>query len=271
MPSDPAALPSRYEIRTLGPEHAEWAKAIVTHSNAFGSPVWSVLWPGEQTARAYRVFAALDHMVDHQIASGLSLGLFDTAYPYKRPASAAAGGRLWWDTADLGADGDALLAQMDFPLLSVALAYDGHFPFDMARIDPVAAVLPGYAESVHALEELDPRDPASWKPTGAGQVLMRNSTVTKLDERGQGLMAHLARHMMRRAAEQGFRGIQIEAFHDAVAAVWSNPPPPFKGQVVSRLNAWTWGLENEQGETVYMLRPSRQDCSKIYVTLREGA
>ncbi|KAK7927407.1 hypothetical protein PG985_004405 [Apiospora marii] len=270
MSPDPA-LPARYEIRTLGPEHAEWAKAIVTHSNAFGSPVWSVLWPGEQTVRAYKVFESLDHMVDHQIASGLSLGLFDTAYQYKRPESAAAGGKLWWDTKDLGKDGDALLKQMDFPLLSVALAYDGAFPFDMARIEPVAAVLPGYAESMHALEGLDQRDPAAWKPTGPRQVLMRNSTVTKLDEGGKGLMAHLARYMMRRAAEQGFRGIQIEAFHDAVTAVWSNPPPPFKGQIVSRLNAWTWGLENEKGETVYMLRPSKQDLSKIYVTLREEA
>ncbi|KAK8050991.1 hypothetical protein PG993_002376 [Apiospora rasikravindrae] len=267
MPSD-APLPSRYEIRPLGPEHVEWAKAIVTHSNAFGSPVWSVLWPDEMTDRNYKVFGALDHMVEHQIASGYSLGLFDTEYQYKRSESAATGGKLWWDTEDLSADGDKLMEQMDFPLLSVALAYDGFFPFDMSRIAPVALVLGGFAESLHALEVLDKRDPASWKPTGPRQVLMRNATATKLDEGGKGLMRHLAHRIMRQAAENGFRGMQIEGYHDSVTAVWSNPPAPFKGEIVSRINAWTWGVENEKGEMVHMLRPSKQDCSKIYVTLK---
>ncbi|KAK8106448.1 hypothetical protein PG999_009807 [Apiospora kogelbergensis] len=269
MPST-ATLPSRYEIRPLGPEHVEWAKAIVTHSNAFGSPVWSALYPGAAATRVgYRVFAAMDHMVEHQIASGHSLGLFDAQYQYKRAESAAAGGRLWWDMADLEADGDALLRQMDFPLLSVALAYDGFVPFDAARIEPVAKALRGFGESMRALEARDGRDPASWKPKGPGQLLLRNATATKLDEAGKGLMKHLAHRMMRQAAEDGFRGIQIEAYHDAVRAVWANPPAPFKGEVVSSINAWTWGEEDESGELVYLLRPSKQDCSKIYVTLKE--
>ncbi|KAK8011536.1 hypothetical protein PG990_010501 [Apiospora arundinis] len=268
MSSD-SALPARYEIRTLGPEHFEWAKAIVAHSNLFGSPVWSVLFPGELTAVNHRVFATLDHMVEHQIASGHSLGLFDTKYQYKRPESEVTGGKLWWDTADTSTDGDTLLRQMDFPLLSVALAYDGFVPFDMARIAPVGAALKGFGESLHALEVLDGRDPASWKPTGPKQLLLRSATATKLDEGGKGLMKVLAHDMMRRAAGDGFRGIQIEAYHDAVKAVWANPPAPFKGEVVSSLNAWTWGMEDESGETIYMLRPSKQDCSKIYVTLKE--
>ncbi|KAK8127853.1 hypothetical protein PG984_008961 [Apiospora sp. TS-2023a] len=270
MSSKPA-LPARYEIRPLGPEHAEWAKAIVTHSNAFGSPVWSVIWPDELTIRNYKVFETLDHMIDHQIASGLSIGIFDTEYQYKRPESAATGGKLWWDTTDLSADGDKLMAQMDFPLLSVALSYDGFVPFDMSKIAPVGAVLAGFGESMHALEALDKRDPATWKPTAPGQVLMRNATATKLDEGGKGLMSHLARHIMRRAADQGFRGIQIEAYNDRVTWVWSNPPPPFKGEIVSSLNAWTWEHENEKGEKAYLLRPSKQDLNKIYVTLREEA
>lgn len=35
-------LPARYEIRTIGPEHAEWAKAIVMHSNTV-STGWVVV------------------------------------------------------------------------------------------------------------------------------------------------------------------------------------------------------------------------------------
>lgn len=60
-------------------------------------------------------------------------------------------------------------------------------------------------------------------------------------------------------------------YHDAVTAVWSNPPPPFKGQIVSSLNAWTWEHEKEDGGRIYLLRPSKQDFSKIYVTLKEEA
>ncbi|KAK8091220.1 hypothetical protein PG994_000725 [Apiospora phragmitis] len=187
MPSD-SPLPARYEIRTLGPEHVEWAKAIMTHSNAFGSAVWSVLWPGEMTAISYKVFETADHMIEHQIASGYSLGLFDTEYRYKRPASATTSGKLWWNTTDLGADGDKLLEQMDFPLL----------------LHSVGA-LPGFAESIHALEQLDRRDPAAWQPTAPGQLLLRNATATKLDEGGKGLMKHLAHCLMRRAPAAGFR------------------------------------------------------------------
>ncbi|KAK7957193.1 uncharacterized protein PG986_006415 [Apiospora aurea] len=183
------------------------------------------------TDRTYKVFAAMDHLVEHQIASGLSLGIFDTEYQYKRPESAAAGGKLWWDPTELSADGDELMARMDFPLLSVALAYDGFSPFDTSRIAPVAQALPDFAESLHALEARDGRDPAGWKPTGPRQVLMRNATATKLDEGGKGLMRHLAHRIMRQAAEDGFRGIQIEGYHDSVTAGWSNPPLPFRGRL----------------------------------------
>jgi hypothetical protein len=50
----------RFEIRPLRPEHIEWAKAIITHSNIFHSPVWSNVHPVDKTKRAYDCFTACD-------------------------------------------------------------------------------------------------------------------------------------------------------------------------------------------------------------------
>lgn len=133
-------LPSRYEIRTLGPEHIDWADAIVCHSNMFSSPVWPILLPENKTGRCYGMFKAANYLVRHQIDSGLSLGVFDKEYQFKRPESAATGGKLYWDLDNEAADRSELLEQMDFPLVSVALAYDASNPLDMAELVPIIAI-----------------------------------------------------------------------------------------------------------------------------------
>lgn len=127
-------LPARYEIKQLGPEHADWAAAIVCHSNAFHSTVFPVVYH-DKTARFNAAMKAAGYLVDHQIKSGFSYGVFDTEYQYKRPESAAAGGKLYWDaeTARDDATGEEILAAMDFPLTSVALAYDGVDKLDLAQ------------------------------------------------------------------------------------------------------------------------------------------
>lgn len=129
-------LPARYQIRPLGPEHAAWAAAIVCHSNVFHSTVFSLVYPDDQPARFRQAMQAAGYLVDHQIQSGLSFGVFDTEYPFKQVASAAcpAGGQFYWDAE--GEDvltGEDLLAAMDFPLVSVALAYDGVDKLDFAQ------------------------------------------------------------------------------------------------------------------------------------------
>lgn len=133
-------LPARYQIRPLGPEHAAWAAAIVCHSNVFHSTVFPLVYPDDKPARFRQAMKAAGYLVDHQIKSGLSFGVFDTEYPFKQAASAActAGGKLYWDAEDPHADddlltGDDLLAAMDFPLVSVALAYDGVDKLDFAQ------------------------------------------------------------------------------------------------------------------------------------------
>lgn len=257
-------LPPRYEIRTLTPDHIDWANAIVMHSTAFASPVWSKLYPDDHTSLCYNLFRHSNHLISHAVNSGLSLGIFDTEYTFKRPESAATGGKLYWDLEDGDADEEKLQQQMDFPLLSVAMAFDAFHPIDTTQLEPLVGVMPLLAERNRILNERDTRDPKSWEATGPGQVVLRNSTATRAGEEGKGFMGILARHMMRECAARGFRGIQIQCLHDSVHRVWSCPPGPFGAEVVARFGCGRDG----DGEVRRLFGGSVQEVSKVYVTLR---
>jgi len=261
-------LPARYEIRKLTTEHMDWIAAICVHSNLYCSPVWSVLYPDNKPERLYAGLRAADYLMRHQVESGMSFGVFDKEYKFKRPESAATGGRLYWDETHTDITGDELLAQMDFPLVTIAMAYDGINPLDMARLAPLMALLPAFGSVYHGLEAGDPRDKAAWEPTGPNQVLMRNATASRQDYEGQGLMAKLARFLMREAAAKGYRLINIEALHDAVARVWLNPPPPFRGELIASLDPTKYEEEDEEGEMVKPFGPVTQVFSKIVVHLK---
>lgn len=258
------SLPPRYEIRTLGPEHSEWANALVMHGTAFASPVWSKLYPEDKTGQCYKLYELGAYLVEHGINSGFSIGIFDKEYTFKYPDSAATGGKLHWDLTDRTADEEKLVEQMDFPLVSVALAFDSYDPIDAARLSPMLEVMPLLADRNRILTERDGRDPSSWEATGPRQVLLRNSTATRAGEEGKGFMGILARHMMRQAAADGFRGIQIQCLHDSVCRVWSRPPEPFRGEVVARFHCG----EDEDEEVRRKFRGSVQEVTKVYVTLK---
>ncbi|KAJ5595418.1 uncharacterized protein N7459_001626 [Penicillium hispanicum] len=264
------SLPPQYEIRVLGPEHEEWALAICIQTNIFHNPLWPVVFPEGRTRRVYNSFRAGHYLIRHQIDSGYSLGIFDKEYQFKRPESAATGGKLYWNLEDETATEHDLEEQMDFPLVSIAMAYDGINELDMAQLAPLAApeAFPLFGPVYNTLGNLDKRDPTSWKPTGPGQVLMRNATNTVKAHSGHGLMRQLAEEMMRRSAAQGFRGIQIESANPAVYRVWSNPPDPFKGVVVSQFDTKTYEEKGESGEMVNPFAPADITLAKIYVELR---
>jgi hypothetical protein len=243
-PSNPCPLKPRYEIRKLGPEHLQWTTAIVCHSNAYYSPVWPIIYADDMSNRFHSILESLEYLVSHQIDSGLSFGVFDTEYNYKTEEARKLGGKLYWDRAEpslqaehgLAADGERLLTQMDFPLVSVALSYDAISSLDEEKMAPVVALLPQFETFYHVLAARDARDPSSWQATGPGQVLI---TSTRHDYEGQGIMSGLARWLMREAAQRGFRGIQIEALSDAVTHVWSTAEPPFMASVVSEFHTGT--------------------------------
>ncbi|KAI1300604.1 hypothetical protein F5Y03DRAFT_225952 [Xylaria venustula] len=260
-----AKLSSRYEIRPLELKHLEWAKALFAHSFVFGSPIWRNLYPLDKTARFYGLYQASNYLIKHQISSGLSLGIFDTEYEFKNPESAASGGELYFDFDDPSVGEAELLRQMDTPLVSIACAFDAFDALDNRRVAPVTGRLPASA-SFHAA--LADRDPQMRQPTARGQVLQRMGTATRADAEGGGFMKALAHDMMRRAAESGFRRIQIECFHDAVTAVWANPPLPFRGSVAGEVDTYTLDETDVDGRRRFPFRPVRQRLTRVYVTLR---
>lgn len=217
----------------------------------------------------HAAMGAIDHLVRHQVSSGLSLGVFDTEFGFARAESHAAAGRLWWDAADGGAGPDALLAQMDFPLVSVALAYDAAHPLDPAEMAPLVRALPLYATFYAALERLDARPRAAGAADGPGQLLLRNATNTRPDHQGRGLAKRAAHYMMRAAAARGFRAVQIETLSDAFERIWANPPSPFAARVVSAFEVADYEeLDEATGAKTYPFRPARQRATKIYCAIR---
>ncbi|KAI8953621.1 hypothetical protein F4801DRAFT_102951 [Xylaria longipes] len=263
-----AKLPSRFEIRPLEIEHLEWTKAVFAHSFVFGSPIWRNLYPLDRTARFYGLYHASDYLIRHQISSGLSLGIFDAEYKFKNPKSAPSGGNLYFDFNDPSIDEYELLKQIDNPLVSIACAFDAFYAMDNRRLAPVTGRLPASASFHEALTERDSLDPKAWLPTAPGQVLQRMGTATRADAEGVGFMKVMAHHMMRWAADKGFRRIRIECFHDAVTAVWTNPPVPFKGCVAGEVDTYTLDEIDEDGTRRYPYRPVRQRLTRVYVTLR---
>lgn len=159
---------------------------------------------------------------------------------------------------------------MDFPLVSVALSYDGINPLDEGRMKPLIEVLPLFATAVVALEAGDKREPASWKAKGPGEVLLRNGTSTRHDYEGLGVMKALAHFVMRDAAAKGFKAVQIETAHDAVKHVWMNPPEPFRAELIVELDTETYE-EQRDGVVCKPFAPSRQAMTRVYVTLTPGA
>lgn len=269
-PSNRVNLSSRYEVRKLTVEDIPWATAIMVHSNIFHSPIWSITYPNDKTARLYNCFQPGEYLTRHQVESGHSFGVFDLEYKFKREESKATGGKLYWDfkTTSLGAD--ELLEQMDFPLLSIALSYDQFNPLEGEKLGPLMQQLPLFGTSYHILEELDTRG-ESWKARRPNDVLLRNATATRRDASNLGLMANLARFVMRYAAEEGFRGIQIETMDDRVAKVWLEPPAPFKGSRISSFNTWEYTEDKEVDGQVQKICPfgdAHQTLNKVFVELK---
>ncbi|KAI5924618.1 hypothetical protein F4810DRAFT_664419 [Camillea tinctor] len=262
----PRVLVPGFEIRPLTMEHLDWVKAIMMHTNLFSNPVWSkVLAHKNRTEIAYRMFEKADYIVTHGLESGLSYGVFDANYVYKRPeTSAPTGGKLYWDHSDNAATGDDLVEQMDFPLVSVALAYDGFNAMDPARFGCVS-YFPAFEVVLDELEKRDTR--SGWKPTGPGQVVYRNATSTRTDYAGKGLMKMQAHMLMRMAAEKGFRAIKIECYNEILPRVWANPPPPFRGEIVSSVHTHEIKQVGEDGQEFQPLKAADQKLTRVWVDL----
>ncbi|KKY31166.1 hypothetical protein UCDDA912_g08889 [Diaporthe ampelina] len=268
--TNPTNLPSRYEIRKLSLEHSQWAGAIVCHSNLFHSTIFPHVYPEGKGARFNNMMREVTYLVDHQISSGLSLGVFDKEYQYRRAETASTNGKFYWDPENNDYSGEELLEAMDFPLVSVALSYDGIDPLEPARIAPLVDTLPVFGTIYHHLDVLDPRPVESWKPAKQrGQILMRNATSTRHEYEGRGIMGALARYLMRDAAAKGYKAINIECLNDAVTHVWSEPPSPFRGEIIAGFRSEAYE-EDQDGDKVNPFAPSKQLVTRVWTTLSDS-
>ncbi|KAH5301820.1 hypothetical protein HBI42_188540 [Parastagonospora nodorum] len=263
-PTNPSYLHPRYEIRTLTTAHAQWAAALIAHAYTFDSPVWPVLYPIDKSALMRAVFTACAYLVQHQIDSGMSFGVFDTEWTYSSHEAALAGGKLSWDEDMRDESGVVFLTGMDFPLVSVAMGFDACDALDIERLMPLLTTLPHFGLVDEILDEADERDPESWRATGRGQVLQMNATATRREYMGRGIVAELARWVMREADARGYRGIQITCWEDRVTRVWSEPESPYRGSVVSEFEMETW--KDKVGKIAF--RPCKQVANKCYVKLK---
>ena len=254
----------RFEIRQLGPEHLEWTCALMAHSHMFCGPVFSPIYPPDQrTERAYDVFKALLPMTEPRLTTGLSYGVFDKEYTFKRKP----GGGLYWDMNDLAATSEQLLEQMDFPLVSVVQRYDASSTLDMGRLEPLLKVYPLLGQAVKRQKELTTDDPSTG--IGPGKIIKWGGTATRADFMGFGIMKKLTHALMSNAADLGFEGIMIHAVHDAVIHVWMNPPEPsFKSKMLSSFRINEMEEEEENGKKVIPYPDMEQLSALIYVSLK---
>ncbi|KAL5342691.1 hypothetical protein BJX70DRAFT_269168 [Aspergillus crustosus] len=266
---NPIQISPRFEIRKLELQHLEWAKAIISHSNVFHSPAWAKMYPDDQAERFYKSFDGTTTLVLHQINSGLSYGVFDTEYEFTRPESAETGGGNYWDLSrDPNLTGDEILQQMDFPLASIALAYDAADPLDFTSLTVLFEALPDFPHLAGLLTSKDTRDPATWQAKGPNEVLSRMGTATRADYMHIGITKTMAHWLMWDAAERGFRGIGIECFHDAVHHIWTNPPAPFKADLIAKITVDEYEKEGKDGEKTRPYPHVTQALSKVYVHLK---
>jgi hypothetical protein len=184
---------------------------------------------------------------------------------YKTDSAREVGGELRW-TNDMDSDpsGSSFLSRMDFSLVHVVLSFDAINSLDMEKLKPLLDTLPPFGPLERILTSLDTRTPESWQPTGPGQVLLRNATAARRDYERLGLMSGTARWVMREADRLGFRDIPIVCLADAMTHVRSNPEPPYRGSVVSKIDMATYRDEERKMPFV----PSKQLATRCYVELR---
>ncbi|KAF2421106.1 hypothetical protein EJ08DRAFT_690260 [Tothia fuscella] len=238
-------LPPRFEVRRLEEKDIPFITALATHSALFHSPVWSKIYPENKTERAMLDVEVSYYPTLHSVQSGMSFGVFDQEYENKTPEAAATEGGCYWNPDNTSANDEELLAQMDFPLVSIALGYDAYYEMDTEKLgDDMAKVLPLFSTVDKILDTLDKRPYSErMSPT---------------------------HHQMYAAQRAGFKTISIVTMADAVRHVWLNalPAKPFTAEVVAEFDMGVYvEREQETGEMVRVFAPATQRVCRVLVRL----
>ncbi|KAK7912117.1 hypothetical protein PG985_014598 [Apiospora marii] len=226
-------LPPRYRICLLTEEHTDWVKALYSDGFLLRPTPWVAMSqaapPGTSSVDlARRAFTELDGFHRYLAGSGLSYAIFDAAYAFARPGSAAVGGRLYWEDDGLldtqrrqdggsndnsNAEADRMVKGMDFPLVCYGLSFDGFAPPPPEVQRALQAFYPlrgGVFAHIDRHLDKRPRDHPDRQPlTRPGQVLVRNGCITKREYQGRGLMTALNRFIALEARARGFRGLSV--------------------------------------------------------------
>ncbi|KAI5921142.1 hypothetical protein F4810DRAFT_375980 [Camillea tinctor] len=238
-------LPDRYEIRRLGTDVEKWTRAMGAYSSMFNSKLFEPLYRDKQPAkRVLEDYLKRPASYLPDLKSGLSYGIYDKKYRFKRPESYATGGAVYWDELDPndpeleGPSGrQKLLDGMDFPLVSVAYSHDGSEPMSretkaqLGEFVPELLPLITQVGILMASSSPDAIVPLSDQTKPPGEVLSRGGTHTREGYTGQGLMKALAHFLMHEAQARGYQKIQIGTSHEKVHQVWLHPPAPFRATI----------------------------------------
>ncbi|KAJ2966678.1 hypothetical protein NQ176_g10036 [Zarea fungicola] len=242
-----SGLSDRYEIRQLEQRHVEWVAAIAAHANVYQG--WcATLFAGQQarTTLAFAQSAAVTYKKTVEL--GFSYGIFDKEYQFKRVESVAAGGGLYFsefDESDPELEVDSrekLNDAMDFPLVSYGMQYDASDPSpatilftSLVKEVPVMGYVfgarPALTAEERAKREAEPDKSLEVKPNW-GEVMGRNGTATKEEYAGKGLAKALAHWLLSDAKRKGYKKMVIGVNSLAVHHIYSNPPAPFKANVL---------------------------------------
>lgn len=148
----------------------------LAHTNVFHSPLRPITYPENRTQRAYQLFRTGHYIIKHHINPWKPLGITNTS---TNDSSLRLPGQAILEPAvdDESATKSEPAEQMDFPLVSSAMAYDGINKLDMARIMPMIAALPLFEKVVTALEEQDQRDPPQAADKYRSAMLLASSNL----------------------------------------------------------------------------------------------
>lgn len=249
-------LDPRYEIRVLTEDTAPWVSAILSHGFAFHNPVWAPVYKGTAAKLCLQNFPEPDlvALYRYRVTEGISFGVFDTQYVFKRPESAATGGAVYWHELDpndpaLESEGGArLLEAMDFPLVSISLGHDqgkgsASSPAQSSEYWPMRT---RFMQQVVAC---DPRPEGAREAKEPGVTLGRSGTYTRWDYAGLGLMGKLAEFVVLEAAARGFTSMQIPCGNDAVYRRYMKPHKDWKGRLLFEAPVRDIEVEGEDGKT----------------------
>lgn len=144
---------------------------------------------------------------------------------------------------------DEIVKRMDFPLVAIALSYDGFTNFDTRPIEEFCKALPEPGYLFNEFEKRSLGDSESSAPTAPGQLVKRNATNTKLGYEGRGFAKKLTYHLTDEARREGFRSLIVNCVHPAVTHIMLNTPCPASARVLAAFESDD--IVDKDGKAVY--------------------